>query len=375
MLNTTVSELCRSLKLDRIVIYKILPGGSGKIVTESVTSDYSSILGSEFPEETLPLFCQNKIRQQAYKAISDVRQEYQESFPCLVKFLEHLCVKSKIVVPIIYNTNLWGFLIAHQCSYYRKWTELEIELLCELSDRLAIAIKQSEVYHQLEVELQERKETQNKLQNSLREKEILLKEIHHRVKNNLNIISSMLNLQTDYIEDEQIINMFIDSKNRIRSIALIHEQLYNSTDLSRIDFAKYIQSLIENFCSVHNTDTRNINFEMNLIFLELNLETAIPCGLLINEIITNSYKHAFPDNSCGQIKINFSSDGVLHHLNISDNGIGIPENFDLENSTSLGLRLVNLLSMQLSAELQTHSSSKGTAIQLTFAELEYESRI
>jgi two-component sensor histidine kinase len=109
--------------------------------------------------------------------------------------------------------------------------------------------------------------------------------------------------------------------------------------------------------------------------LELNLETAIPCGLLINEIITNSCKHAFYDRSLGQIKINMSSNGVLHQLDISDNGVGLSENFDWENSTSLGLRLVNLLSMQLDARLERQKLSKGTGFRLSFTELEYSNRI
>lgn len=375
ILVTTVSEIHNSLNLDRIVIYKILPEGSGKIITESLTPGYPSVLGFVFPEETLPISCQHRLGRQAYKAVADIQAEYQANYPCLVEFLEGWCVKSKALVPIIYDTKVWGFLIVHQCSYCRQWTELEIELLCQLSNQLAVAIKQSELYHQLEAKLQEEQKTQNELQNSLKEKEILLKEIHHRVKNNLNIISSMLNLQTDKIEDQQIINMFSDSQNRIRSIALIHEQLYNSTNLSQIDFAKYIQSLIQNLCNIHNNQNNGIHLEMNLMPYELNLETAIPCGLLLNEIITNSFKHAFKERDRGQIEVSFSFDGVFCHLIISDNGVGIPKDFDLENSTSLGLRLVNLLTMQLNAKLEVDSSSQGTFFKLSFTELEYEKRI
>lgn len=304
VLATTVEELRKSLEVDRILIYKILEDGSGKVITESVFFGYSSVLGFQFAEETLPVYCQNRASKEQYKAISDVQAEYQENFPCLVEFLDQWQVKSKVIIPIVNNNKTWGFLLVHQCSFYRQWTKLEIEMLCQLSNQLEIAIKQSELYHQLELELKEKQKTQIELQTSLKEKELLLKEIHHRVKNNLNVISSLLNLQTNYIDDEQIINMFVDSQNRIQSIALIHEQLYNSIDLSRINFAMYIQNLVDNFCGVHNTDARNIKFEKNLASLTLNLETAIPCGLLINEIITNSCKHAFPDNCGGIIKIN-----------------------------------------------------------------------
>lgn len=375
VLATTVAELRKSLEVDRILIYKILEDGSGKVITESVFSGYSSVLGFEFAEETLPVYCQNRASKEQYKAISDVQAEYQENFPCLVKFLEKWQVKSIVIVPIVNNNKTWGFLIVHQCSFYRQWTNLEIEMLCQLSNQLAIAIKQSELYHQLEFELKEKQKTQIELQTSLKEKELLLREIHHRVKNNLNVISSLLNLQANYIDDEQIINMFTDSQNRIQSIALIHEQLYNSIDLSRINFAMYIQNLIKNFCSIHNTQTKNIKFEMNLASLTLNLETAIPCGLLINEIITNSCKHAFPNSSGGTIQINLYSKNSLYHLEIADNGVGIPKNFDLENSTSLGLRLVNLLLIQLNAELQRKKVSQGTNYIFSFAELEYGERI
>jgi GAF domain-containing protein len=116
ILVTTVSELRNSLELDRIVIYKILPGGGGKVITESLVPGYSSVLGFEFPEETLPLLCQRQLSFQPYKAITDVKGEYQTDYPCLVEFLERWCVKSKVIVPIIYDTNVWGFLIVHQCS-------------------------------------------------------------------------------------------------------------------------------------------------------------------------------------------------------------------------------------------------------------------
>ena len=225
-------------------------------------------------------------------------------------------------------------------------------------------------------DISERKKSEAQLKANLSEKEVLIKEIHHRVKNNLYVISSLLNLQSSYIKDEQILNLFSDSQNRIQAMALIHEQLYQSKDLAQIDFAEYIQSLVNNLFNSYSSNYGQIKPVVKLESICLNLDTAIPCGLLINELVTNSFKHAFPEGKSGEIKIEsrLNEDHCLH-LIISDNGVGIPEDFDWENSPSLGLRLVRILSQQLDAKIECKSLSQGTSFNLQFSQLEYQERI
>jgi len=237
-------------------------------------------------------------------------------------------------------------------------------------------------------DITENKKAHTKLLNSLKEKEVLLKEIHHRVKNNLYVISSLLNLQSSYVEDEKIINLFTDSQNRIQSMAMIHEQLYQSENLAKIDFTEYLQKLVDNlFLSYNNNggkikpvievDSTNLTLtENNNQCLLFNLETAIPCGLLINELVTNSFKHAFPQGKSGEIKIKLTVDETPKiNLIIGDNGIGLPPDLDWEDSPSLGLRLVRILTQQLDGEIQLLSSPSGTYFHLQFAELNYKERI
>jgi PAS domain S-box-containing protein len=222
-------------------------------------------------------------------------------------------------------------------------------------------------------DITERKKVEEKLQNSLREKEVLLREIHHRVKNNLHIISSLLDLQSDTLENEQLVEMFADSQNRIRSMALIHEQLYQSPDLGQVEFGEYIHRLMNNLFFSFGENINNIQPIIEVDSVYLNIETAIPCGLLINEIVTNAFKHAFSQSSSGKIHVQFSQQDQQLKLIISDNGKGIPNTIEWQKSSSLGLRLVKILSQQLKAKVQT-DFSQGTYFQFIFLPLEYKQR-
>lgn len=150
-------------------------------------------------------------------------------------------------------------------------------------------------------DITERKQTESQLKASLKEKEVLLKEIHHRVKNNLQIISSLLNLQSEYIQDKQDLDIFKVSQNRIESMALIHEKLYQSKDLARIDFGEYIRDLVCTlFCS-YEVNSSAIDMKINIDQIFLGIDVAIPCGLMINEVVLNYLKHAFPKGRTGEI--------------------------------------------------------------------------
>jgi PAS domain S-box-containing protein len=218
-------------------------------------------------------------------------------------------------------------------------------------------------------DVSDRKASELKLQQSLHEKEVLLKEIHHRVKNNLQIVFGLLELQSRSIHDPEIKILFEESQNRIHSMALIHEMLYRSSDLSQINFANYLQDLLHSLAQSYNVDTQNISFQIDMEAFSLNIELATPCGLIINELVTNALKHAFPNHQSGNIKLTCHKNKENRIcLNISDNGIGMPANINITKTSSLGLQLVYTLVKQLKGTIVLDRSG-GTAFQLEFDEI------
>ncbi len=218
---------------------------------------------------------------------------------------------------------------------------------------------------QLQKELSERKQAEKKIKKSLQEKEILLKEIHHRVKNNLQIISSLLYLQSNNAIDGKTIELFNESQNRIRSMALIHEELYQSENFVNIEFTDYIKGLISYLFSSYKTKLDTIKTDVQVENVILSIDKAIPCGLIINELISNSLKHAFPNGRKGQIKIKLTSDKQKISLTVEDNGQGLPEELQLKKTKTLGLQLVNTLTKQLKGTIK-HQKTKGTKFSITF---------
>lgn len=224
-------------------------------------------------------------------------------------------------------------------------------------------------------DISDRKLTEARIQAALREKEVLLKEIHHRVKNNMQVVSSLLQLQSQYIEDEPTLALFEESQTRIHSMALIHEQLYQSEHLDRIDLPPYVENLVANLYQSFGCGNTSIQFNLNFDPIYLNIETAIPCGLIINELVSNSLKYAFDQSLAGEININFHEVIPQHfHLTIQDNGSGFPADFDVETTETLGLRLVRMLTQQLEGTLVIDSEC-GTCYHITFLELNYRRRI
>lgn len=224
-------------------------------------------------------------------------------------------------------------------------------------------------------EVEVRKKAEKIAQDSLKEKDMLLKEIHHRVKNNLQIISSILNLQSDGITDKDAINLFSDSQDRINSMALIHERLYRSSEFEYVDFSTYLTDLINYLISSHHAESSKIEVKTDIEKVNLNIETAVPCGLIINELILNSIKHAFPNNNSGYIKIELKkiSGENKYKLSISDNGIGINNEMDIANSSTLGLQLVYNLVQQLDGKIDVNNTN-GTRFDIYFNELIYKKR-
>jgi signal transduction histidine kinase len=206
-----------------------------------------------------------------------------------------------------------------------------------------------------------------RVEDSLQEKVTLLREIHHRVKNNLQIISSLLNLQAGLIKDPNSLKAFIESQNRIRSMALIHEQLYSSKDISNIDMSSYVDYLIEHLFQIYNINRKKISIEVELNKLMINIDRAISIGLIINELITNSLKYAFNGVESGEIHISLEINEIddTYILIIKDDGIGIPRKIDLDSNETLGLMLVQSLVSQLNGEL-TIVNNKGTEAKIIF---------
>lgn len=217
-------------------------------------------------------------------------------------------------------------------------------------------------------DITERKKYEKELQRSLTEKEVLLKEVHHRVKNNMQVISSILNLQSSYIDDETALAMLRESQDRIKSMSFVHESLYQSDTLSEVNFTEYIQNIVRNLYHSYAPAGSDIELDFELQEVLLNLDTSIPCGLIVNELISNAFKYAFPEGKSGvvQVKLFKMEDGRLK-LIIKDNGIGLPENFDIDAAESLGLQLVTTLATQISGKLKTETEH-GTTFTIEFKE-------
>jgi two-component sensor histidine kinase len=216
-------------------------------------------------------------------------------------------------------------------------------------------------------DISERKRTEDQIKQSLKEKEILLREVHHRVKNNMQIISSLLRLQAGYVKEEKYLEMFRESQNRIISMSLIHEKIYQSNDFSRIDFKDYTTDMVDGLFQAYGFDDGRVVLDIDAEDALLNIDSAIPCGLIINELVTNSLKHAFPDGRDGKIKIALHRTGDAEiELIVGDNGIGFPEDVDFRKTESLGLQLVTLLvNTQLEGEVNL-DRSKGTEFKIKF---------
>jgi PAS domain S-box-containing protein len=224
-------------------------------------------------------------------------------------------------------------------------------------------------------DITDRKQAAEQIKAALREKEILLREIHHRVKNNLQVISSMLYLQSGYIEDKEVLRVFKKSQNRIKSMALVHEELYQSKDLEKIDLAGYIRKLVTGLIHSYEVNPDDIKQKINVHNVLLCVNTAIPCGLIINELVSNSLKHAFPDGKEGEILIELRSDNDNKFtLIVSDNGVGFPKDLDFRNSETMGLQLVITLVKQLKGTIKLDRSA-GTTFKISFAELNYKKRV
>lgn len=214
-------------------------------------------------------------------------------------------------------------------------------------------------------DISERKKAEEKIKRSLKEKEVLLKEIHHRVKNNMQIISSLLSLQEMNVKDRAVQKIFRESQTRIRSMALIHDKLYRSKDLTQIDMGEYMDDLAVDLFRAYDINPALVTLENNIKEIYLNLDTAIPCCLIINELVANSLKHAFPSGK-GHISVSLSANrSSKYSLIIRDNGIGYPEKYDYRKAETLGFQLVPMFVKKLFGNMEINNRG-GAETRITF---------
>ncbi|GAB4545113.1 MAG: hypothetical protein Kow0063_39040 [Anaerolineae bacterium] len=295
-----------------------------------------------------------------------------------LKVTTGLLVHSLLYVPILSKDRLLGVLAVDNRISRRAFTDMDEMLLTSLAGYAAVAIENAGLYERAQQEIIERMRAEERIEASLREKEVLLKEIHHRVKNNLQIVSSLLNLQSNHIDDPQVLRVLCDSRHRIRSMALIHEKLYKSYDLARVDFADYIRDLAAYLFRSYGDLARTIALKVETENVFLGIDSAVPCGLILNELLSNSLKHAFPvgqlppgqrtsDGDQKEIRVELRT-GIDHRLSliVSDNGVGLPPDLDFRDTPSLGLQLVNTLVRQLDGTFELDRQGRGTTFRIDF---------
>ncbi len=221
----------------------------------------------------------------------------------------------------------------------------------------------------IHLDITDLKQAMEQVQTSLAEKEVMLREIHHRVKNNLQVISSLVSLQVDNVTDERVKAELNDMRHRIHSMALVHDKLYQTGDLAQLNFADYISSLLHYLWRSHSTATDTVQLHQSLSAVPMTIEVAVPCGLILNELVVNSLKHAFKDGRAGEVWVGLAQDpeaGTIS-LSVKDNGVGLLKEFDWTRSSTLGLRLVQILSRQIGGTIKK-GDGPGTEYTIIFSE-------
>ncbi len=322
--------------------------------------DIPDTLGTEIPDQDNPLAEQLKqfkvVRIDNSEVIEDeINQEFAQILP-----------GSWLLVPLIVDQKLWGSFSMVRFQPTSPWTEEEATLVQTIADQLAIAIQQAQAFERAQTEIAERQQAEADLRSALAEKEVLLKEIHHRVKNNLQIVSGLLQLQAQSLQDSPAVYALRESRNRVESMSLIHKKLYISSDLEQIDAADYIQSLATSLLITYKVSPGAIALQVEVEPVILSLDQGIPCGLIINELVSNALKYAFSAHQAGEILIQLRQLGHELELIIQDNGIGLPDHLDLTNIQSLGLSLVHALSTEQLEGSFAVDRSQGTRFRIKF---------
>jgi len=227
------------------------------------------------------------------------------------------------------------------------------------------AIPGTDEYVSSILDITDLRNTEQSLKKSLEEKEMLLKEIHHRVKNNLMVISSLLNLQSKSIKDQEVLDIFRESQNRAKSMALIHQRLYQSSDLKHMNFGDYLRTLVKDLFRTYAAGSGQVGLKMDVDDVMLDIDTTVPMGLIVNELVCNGLKHAFPQGRSGSMGVHFHKSGEDYVLRVVDDGVGFPEDLDFRKTKSLGLQIVNDLTDQIRGTVELVRGG-GTEFKITF---------
>ena len=360
------------------------------VIEQGILQEKSAIFPSE-PAFQRPKFhlnltqtpqCWQRLHRHQAIIIENVQQN--PILEAIVPDLSAQQIRSLLIMPLQVMPTL--SVLCFDMPHAHPWSPYEVATLAEIVDYLAVVIQEY-------LAQQDRQQAEAKIYASLKEKEVLLKEIHHRVKNNLQVVSSLLKLQSGHLKNAQetiqektqdtaalkkihlSIDAFKDSQNRIRAMALVHEKLYQSDDLARADFGSYVSSLVQDLLRSYHTPIESIQIRSVIREVYLNLDQAIPCGLIINELVSNALKHAFPEGLTGEIDIQLYPNGEDQYiLIVQDNGVGF-KNSDrsqdhLRQASTLGLQLVHSLTRQLGGTVSCQSSCQGhpeTIFRITFA--------
>lgn len=293
------------------------------------------------------------------KTINFVSSEDNTTKAVVFDGTETMKVESLIIFPLRKGNERIGVIELYDFNHKIQVTPEQITLLRTIADKASFSIENARLLGQTQKRLAEQTELLN-------EKEVLLKEIHHRVKNNLQIISSLLNLQANRVTDTQTLQTLGDSQARVRSMALIHEKLYQSQSLAKIDFGEYVKSLATDLFRLYRHNAMGIQLDVQADNVDLDLDHAISCGLILNELMTNALKYAFPEDRNGTILVELrASPGHILSLRVADDGVGIPANSDIRNAKSLGLQLVNGLVEQLDGKMELEHT-QGTEFRVSF---------
>ncbi len=331
-------------------------------LTETVDSPGTAYALSDFPATRAVLETHRPVNV----VVSDPRAD-----PAELAYMRRVGTASLLMLPLIAGDEVIGLVEVDESTEERVFTPAEIHLCQALASQAATAIENARLYEDSRRELTERVRAEARLKSLLEEKEVLLKEIHHRVKNNLQVISSMLRLQSGRIAEPHALSAIEESQQRIQAMSLIHETLYQSPNLEQIDFADYVQRLTRQVLRAYLP--HQVQLEVEVAPLALALDKAVPCGLIIHELVSNALKHAFPaghdDHPAGGARIEVGLRPVPAGLalTVSDNGVGLPAELDLRQVTTLGLQLVATLVDQLEGSI-TLERGNGTAFTIIFAE-------
>jgi two-component sensor histidine kinase len=275
-------------------------------------------------------------------------------------------LKPELLTPITLKGALVGLLAVGSKLSGLDYSSDDRAMLMTLANQTAVAIENARLYAAVQAELAERQAAEARLLESLHEKEVLLKEIHHRVKNNLQVIYSLLSLQTRRAMDPATLNVLLDSQNRIRSMALIHEKLYQSADLANIDFSEYLKSLAGHLYRSYGETGCRVQLQVSAAQVRLGIDAAVPCGLIASELISNALKHAFVGRESGVLRVAARrSDAGRVELEVADDGVGVPADLDSEGSSTLGMQLIKGLVKQLDATL-TVQNGQGARFVVSF---------